>query len=481
MEQFTRIEEVLVGIVGRENVTAFPEHTARYAVDGITPKAVVVPADIEQVAEVVKLANRERMAVIAWGSGSKIGMGSPPDRLDLVISTSRLNHMTDVDTANLTITVQAGVKIKDIQTRLASEDNRCYLPLADTENEAGGQICSERENTGCFLPFDPPFGDSATIGGVVAGNSSGPRQLLYGLPRDLVLGVRFVAPNGDIIGTGGKTVKNVSGYDISKLMIGSWGTLGILSEMTLRLLPLPEKMETLLFAYPTLSDAAAFADSLFETSLLPAAVEVINRTLFKRLEITCTSDTETCDYWAAIALEGFDEAVSRMRNDMGEIAKNSGAKGKIHLRGDRHQTFWQAISNLEIPLVARFSDIIRLKLNYPLSQWKDIISFATGVLSSKNIGHTLMAHAGSGICIINLLLDEEPTAAMDKGIHAIDALSSRCREVAGNLVVQRAPVELKQHLSVWGYTGPNWAVMKRIRDQLDPQGVMSPGRFIGGP
>jgi FAD/FMN-containing dehydrogenase len=178
--------------------------------------------------------------------------------------------MLDVDTANLTITVEAGVKFRDIQARLATEEDRCYLPLDDLKTEAGEFICSDRSHSGSFLPIDPPFSEKATIGGIVAANSSGPRRLLYGLPRDLVLGIRFVTPTGDIVGAGGKTVKNVSGFDISKLMIGSLGSLGIICEITLRLLPLPENMETLVFTFDSFSDAGGFATALL--AITPLAV-----------------------------------------------------------------------------------------------------------------------------------------------------------------------------------------------------------------
>jgi len=478
VDAFQRIAETLIEFMGRESVKIDPEHTARYAVDGIAPKAVVFPADIEQVAKAVKFANRERMAIIPWGSGTKVGIGNPPDHLDVVVSTARLNQMTDVDTANLTMTVQAGVRIKDIQTRLVSEENRCYLPMVDPVTEAEALICSDRENTGCFFPLDPMFGDQATIGGVVAGNTSGPRRLLYGLPRDLVLGVRFVAPNGDIIGTGGKTVKNVSGYDVSKLMIGSWGTLGILCEMTLRLLPLPERMETLRLVFSSLSDAEGFIDRLFETKLLPAAVEILNERAFKRLGVADSSATDLSNWLVAVALEGCDEAVDRMRTELQGMAGDFGAGGTTHLPEDAHREFWQKVSNLEISLATQFPGMITLKLNYPISQWKKVISMATGTLNAYEIDHALLAHAGNGICIINLLMGEGIAATKDKRVQAVDALFHSCREMGGNLLVQRAPVVLKPHLPIWGDSGPHWRVMKWIREQLDPNGIMSPGRLL---
>ena len=241
MAELKKILEELAGITGKDRLKTDPADIAPYTVDGVVPKAVVFPKDTRMVASIVKCACRGSLTIVPWGSGTKMAMGNTPKSVDLVVCTSRMNHMLDVDTANLTITVEAGVKFRDIQARLATEEDRCYLPLDDLKTEAGEFICSDRSHSGSFLPIDPPFSEKATIGGIVAANSSGPRRLLYGLPRDLVLGIRFVTPTGDIVGAGGKTVKNVSGFDISKLMIGSLGSLGIICEITLRLLPLPEE------------------------------------------------------------------------------------------------------------------------------------------------------------------------------------------------------------------------------------------------
>ncbi len=284
MADSKKIMEELAVITGQDRFKTDPADTAPYRLDGVVPQAVVFPSHTKMVAEIVKCACRGHLAVVPWGSGTKMAMGNNPKSVDLVVCTSRLNHMLDVDTANLTITVEAGVKFRDIQARLATEEDRCYLPLDDLKTEAGEFICSDRSHSGSFLPLDPPFSEKATIGGIVAANSSGPRRLLYGLPRDLVLGVRFVTPTGDIVGAGGKTVKNVSGFDISKLMIGSLGSLGILCEITLRLLPLPENMETLVFTFDSWSDASGFATALLATKLLPAAVEVCNRAALDQMD-----------------------------------------------------------------------------------------------------------------------------------------------------------------------------------------------------
>ena len=468
----------LSGIVGREFVLNETEKTKPYAVDGITPKAVVFPKDTQQVSEAVKYANEKGLAIVPWGSGSKISMGNPPRRLDLVVCTKRLNHMKDVDVANLTLTVEAGVRLVDIQARLATEDDRCYLPLEDLTSESDEMICSDRSHSGCFLPVDPPFGNSATIGGIIAGNSNGPRRLLYNIPRDIILGTRFVAANGDIIGSGGKTVKNVSGYDISKLMVGSAGSLGILCEMTLRLLPLPEKMESLLFSFDALENASEFTDRIFDSSLLPAAVEVMNGKAFENIKIETVPGFTPGAYIAAVALEAYHEAVDRMRIDMKEMAQQSGSAGVAVLSEDRHRTFWLGVSDLAPAVFDQFPGVLSAQLNYPISDWKPVVEFAADTLSEDNLDYTLLAHAGSGVCLINFLINGN--SAADNAVKAVKKLLARCCENGGNLVVQRAPVELKADLSVWGEAGSSVLLMKRLKEKLDPLGVMSPGRYIDG-
>jgi glycolate oxidase FAD binding subunit len=480
VEEFTERINTLAGIVGQEFIKPQPDIIAKYAVDNTMPKVVLFPASTQQVADVVRYANQENLAIVPWGRGSKMAMGLPSRRLDMVVCTSRMNHMTDVDSANLTITVEAGVKFRDIQARLATQEDRCYLPLKDLVTEADEMICLERENQGCFVPMDAPFSESATIGGIVATNSSGPRRLIYGLPRDMVLGVRFVAPNGDIVGTGGKTVKNVSGYDISKLMIGSAGTLGILCEMTLRLLPLPEAMETLLVSFDSFSDASGFVERIFETALTPAAVEVMNSVSVKGLKRDWLPNLGSGGYVVAVALEGFEEAVARMHTEMKDMAASLGAKGDASLQEDKHRIFWLAVSNLLPAMTSRFSGLISAQLNYPISEWRKITEFAENALSARNIEYSILVHSGCGVCLINLLMDKADSDVMRKGIEAMGSLLARCYEAGGNLVVQSAPVDVKQDLPVWGEARPDFLVVKRIKELLDPSGIMSPGRFVGG-
>ncbi|MBW1775922.1 MAG: FAD-binding oxidoreductase [Deltaproteobacteria bacterium] len=302
-------------IVGSPYVKEDPDSLAGYAIDNMAPRAVILPEEVEEVSGVVRLAAEKGLSMVPRGSGSKIALGHSPTRLDLVIGMERLNRIVDMDTANLTVTAQAGVRFKEVQTILETQEDRCYLPHEEPEKVAEEAICSDRENRGCFIPLMPPFSETATLGGIIAANSSGPTRLLYGLPRDLVLGVRYVAPDGRVVGMGGKTVKNVSGYDMSKLMIGSMGTLGILCEMTLRLLPLPEQAGTGIFVFKDLAGARQFVEWIFETALLPAAVEVMNARAFGFLAPEGTAVSGSNAYAVVAVFEGVQEAVSRLESE----------------------------------------------------------------------------------------------------------------------------------------------------------------------
>lgn len=475
-ERMTR----LAAAIGDNRVETRENILEHYRLDGLTPKAVLFPRNVHEAAETVRTAYREGLSLVPWGSGTKIGTGNAPSRMDLVISTAKMDHMLDVDTSNLTVTVEAGVRFRDIQARLATEDNRCYLPLDDLEKSADEQVCSDRSHRGCFLPMDPPFSDKATIGGIVAANSTGPRRLLYRMPRDLLLGVRLVVSNGDIVGMGGKTVKNVSGYDLSKLMVGSFGSLGLLCEMTFKLLPLPEGMETLVLFFRSLADACGLADGVLDTPLIPAAVEVLNRKAWEGVSPGFPPDGSVGPYAVAIAMEAFAPAVQRMKQEVLDMGRGLGATGTLCFKEEEHRRFWLKVSDSQNMANRRLERPITVQLSYPISLTHEMAGHAETTLSFAGIRHTLLVHAGTGAAVITLSATSETPGRRGGVISLIQDLLTRCRESGGNLMVWSAPSDLKPHLPIWGEPGMDLSVMRRIKGELDPHGIFSPGRFVGG-
>lgn len=476
MAEFNEIISSLAGCVGPGQVKTDEGTLAAYSVDGMAPKAVVFPSNTEQVSGAVKIACSEGWAVLPWGGGTKINTGNPPGRLDLVVCLKRMNHMKDVDVANLTLTVEAGVRFRDIQARLATQEDRCYLPLEDLEKEADDIVCSDRSHSGCFLPLDPPFSEKATIGGVMATNSSGPKSLYYNLPRDLILGAKIVDTNGNVVGTGGKTVKNVSGYDVSKLMLGSYGSLGIICELTMRLLPLPEAMATGLHFFKDFPGAAAFADELLSTGMLPAAVEVMERSCYGSVAVEGAPEVDGV-WLVAVAMEHFEPAVERMKKDCAEMAARHGAiKTAVIDSEDAHGLFWLKVGDL-IPVGASSDGkYVSVKMNYPISYWKDVVGFTVGAFEKTGAPFKVMAHAGTGVCLASVDISGGDGAIAD----TVGELAGKCSGLGGSLTVLYSPAGLKSALPVWGKAGSDFILNQRLKRKLDPAGVMCPGRYVGG-
>ena len=466
--------------VGSCRIEKEPETLSAHTVDGVMPRAVLFPENVDQISEAVKLASREKLTIVPWGGGSKMGMGHPPSQLDLVVSLARLNGIVDMDAANLTVTVQSGVRFKDVQTALAAEEDRCYLPVENDGMASDQPICSDRDYKGSFIPLMPFHSQSATLGGIISTDSSGPTRLLYGSPRDMVLGVRYVAPNGGIVGVGGKTVKNVSGYDMSKLMIGSHGSLGILCEITLRLLPLPERMGTLLSSFSTMERASLFIDRIFETSMLPASVELLNSDAYSMIADEKSSGLNPDNYVVAVGLEGFEEDVSRMARDMRQIATEAGVSGEVYHEDDAHRTFWYTYSNVASQLSDRSRDMISIKLNYPISRYPHIVEKSESLISENRLKPVFLTHAGSGITWIHLMVASRDGNVTDRVVTVIEKLLEHSRELGGNLVIERAYTDVKERCPVWGAPREDIAVMQRIKREMDPLNIFCPGRFVGG-
>ncbi len=232
------------------SLTHDPEVVSDYAVDGVFPRLVVTPTDKEQVAQVVSLASQYSLKVLARGGGTRMNLGGIPEHLDLVVETRKLTRLLEYEAADLTCHVEAGMTLAVLQEQLATK--------------------------GQWLALDPPDAEEATLGGILASNASGPRRLRYGTARDLVIGLHVVQASGEIARSGGRVVKNVAGYDLNKLYIGSLGTLGIIVEANLKLQPLPPFERTLLLTYTNAQDAVQTVMALLGSVLTPSAIEIID-------------------------------------------------------------------------------------------------------------------------------------------------------------------------------------------------------------
>lgn len=443
MSNINPLVSALGAMVGEANVIADPDRIKSCALDGMIPKAVVAPGSVEEISKLLAYASSEKLAVVPRGNGTKMVQGGIPRKLDLVLSMLRINRITEHDVPNLSLSVQAGMTLAAVQEKLAATGK------------------------GSFLPLDPPYTEKATIGGIIATNGSGPRRYLYNSARDLLLGLKAVTPNGDIVAFGGKTVKNVSGYDMTKLMIGSWGALGVITEITTKLLPLPEASATLLVSFDDLAKAGSLTRRILHSVFLPSAMELMNGKAASQLG-------EKGKYLVAFSLEGVGEAVDRQVIEIGEMGKREGAIDTKVLKGREDRAFWIGVRDFPLASNAR----VILKSNFVISKAADILGKYENWAQAAGIGCAFIGHAGNGILTTYLL--ENGVAKMDPLVDLISKFTDEAVRHDGNLVVESCPSELKAKISVWGQPRSDYMVMRRLKDQVDPVGVLNPGRFVGG-
>jgi glycolate oxidase FAD binding subunit len=440
-------------IVGEANVIEDPEKLMALAVEGVIPKVLVSPGTIDETSKVVAYACAEKLAVIPIGNGTKMALGGIPKKVEILLSTLRLNHYTDYDIANLTLGVECGVTLAEAQAKLAGEGK------------------------GYFLALDPPHTQNATLGGIVATNDSGPKRFLYGAARDIILGIKAVFPNGDIVVTGGKAVKNVAGYDMTKMMIGSMGALGIVCEITFRINPRPDVEATLLLPFNGLSQAAGFLRKILHSKYYPASLELMNAKMAAHFGATAGLKGQ---YIAAIALEGIEEAVARQNADLSEMGRQEGATGVTVLNGDAHRDFWITYRDLAEKLAKTYSNLICLKANFALSKVTEMVGAFEGAFQEAGLEGTLACHAGNGILFAMLPVGDDLGAKTAAVVALIGKLTAESVKNEGNLIVERAPQTIKEKVNVWGQTRSDVVVVRRLKEKLDPAGILNPGRYVGG-
>jgi glycolate oxidase FAD binding subunit len=441
--------------VGGDHVIRDPDKLKAYALDGKRPKVLVSPKTMDEISKIVAYANQHQLAVIPRGNGTKMGMGGLPERVDIILTTGRLNRVLDCDCDNLTLSVESGITLDEVQKTLA------------------------KEGRGYFLPLDPPFTTKATLGGIVATNSSGPKRLLYGTARDVIIGIKAVFPKGDMIVSGGKTVKNVSGYDMNKLLIGSMGTLGILCEMTFRLLPLPEKKATLLLPFTGLTEANGFVHELTHSQLLPASVEILNRTAVQKMKWTASIHSKG-NYFVAIGLEGVAEGIERQIAEMGEMGKRNGAIEAVTLGSEDHHGFWNGLRDLCDGLTVDYPNLVSLKSNFLISKCGEMLQTYETIARGLNMDCAFVCHSGNGIIYTYVLAGKNFRSKTGALVEFVEKLTSEAVRNEGNAVVESSPLPIKKQVEVWGKPRADNLIMRRLKEEMDPAGVLNPGRFVGG-
>jgi glycolate oxidase FAD binding subunit len=394
-----------------------------FAVDGVEPRVLGAPATAEEAAGLLGWAAEQRLAVGPRGGGTRAGLGNTPRGHDLVLSTEKLSGVVEYEPADLTITVGAGTPFDEVQRALGERNQ--------------------------FLPLDPDAARGSTIGGVIATNASGPLRLRYGSARDLLIGTQVATPVGTVARAGGKVVKNVTGYDINKIYIGSLGTLAVLTELTFKVQPRPESERTVVARFP---DAAAAWTAVYRTlrsPLVPSALELTGGD-----SVTLTAH-----------LAGFAKPVDRSISDLTTFAREAGATSVDPLESPERA--WEILRQGP-------GGAARLKIAVPLSQL--VWALEEVAAAARAGGLTARTQASAGVGVLRVGVDVAETAAL---VTLVRRLRAAVGEHLGSVVVEECPLPVKAELDVLGDVPDNFEVMRRLKSQLDPAGIMNPGRFLG--
>ncbi|HSX78342.1 MAG TPA: FAD-binding oxidoreductase [Candidatus Saccharimonadia bacterium] len=453
MMTFEALRRHVAGLLGSDNVWTDDVRLAAHAIDRRQPKLVVQPETTAQAADIIALAGRERFAVVPWGQGTQMHLGQTPARYDLALSLAKLTRVVDYDVANFTLIAEAGMPLCEVY-RLTTP-YRQFLPLGYA-------------------------GTTASLGGLLVTNTSGVKRWRYGGVRDLVLGVRVALPDGALVHFGGRVVKNVAGYDMNKLFIGSLGTFGVVLETTYRLVALPEDDGVLAVLFPSLAQATAAAVALRTAPLLPSALLLLHADVVHAWHAALPWTVQPSQVVLLLNCDGSREAVARQLRDSRALCQTHGGLADTTLAGTTLPTLWalregwcHAASATAQPWLHVRLGIVPTHLEATLTHLAQTPTFC-----QQPIGW--VADAGHGQIWARLAL--QPSLSDELGQAVQDwlyTLRTQLRAHHGYAVVEEAPTTLRQQLDVWG-NPPGAQLLSLYKQHFDPYAVLNPGRYVAG-
>ncbi|HXG64264.1 MAG TPA: FAD-binding oxidoreductase [Blastocatellia bacterium] len=405
----------LEAVIGREFVTPEPE----LRIDGLQPGMLARPGSAPEVAECLRVCAAANAAIIPAGFMTWLDGGNPVARADVVLSLERMNRIIEYSPADLTATVEAGLALSDFNTATVRDRQ--------------------------WLPFDPPGAARASLGALAACASSGPFRAGFGTPRDYVIGLKLAHADGTESKCGGRVVKNVAGYDLNKLYVGSFGTLAVLTELTFKLRPLPEK-------FATVRVTANQQSSLFETA---------NRILNSELQPASAFIAKDLTGEGSSLLVRFADSEAAVAYQADRTAQMLAAGCKAEILGDDADAVWSQVANLDS--LAGTALRLSVPLSAVRSTFERLLALRPDCIAAADVG--------AGIIRIAFDLDEAG---------AINLIESTRAEIRGSLFVERASPEVRRRADAWGDIRQAAGLMKAVKAKFDPQSLLNPGRFVCG-
>lgn len=448
----------LGNIIGAANLHISPEELAAYSYDATRveslPWAVARPASSGEVSAIMLLANRERFPVVPRGAGTGMSGGSVPAQGGVVLSLERMNRIIEIDERDLIATVESGVVTGDLQR--------------------------EAEERGLFYPPDPASSRFCTMGGNVAECAGGLRAVKYGVTRDYVLGLEVVLPTGELINTGARTVKSVAGYDLTRLFVGSEGTLGIVTRIIVRLLPLPESVRTLTAFFGSIEETAAAASKIMESRILPRALEFIDQGALRAVENYLKTDLSGgAAAMLLVEVDGTEESAAAEAGRVLDILDRTGAiRVQTAETNEERERLWKVRRSISPALYTLKSRKLNEDIVVPRSRIADILREIGGIADRHGLLIVNFGHAGDGNIHTNVMIDEEDLPKAETAVSEIMHAALRMR---GSITGEHGIGLTKaKYLSL--ETGKEALIaMRKIKTALDPNNVLNPGKiFLNG-
>ncbi len=397
--------------------------------DGLKAVGIDRPDSIGALQDAVRARSASGQAMFAQGGRTSLDYGGIPRCAGAIIDTRKLNRVIEYPAADMTITVETGMTLAAIAKVLDAENQR--------------------------LEIDAPQADRATIGGVYATNSTGPRRYGSGRPRDQIIGVGFVTSDGNVVKGGGRVVKNVAGYDFPKLITGSMGTLGVISHVTVKVRPKPEASALMVFAYDDLNVVASDLAILNTSVTRPVAIELINGPALTRLGLPHSA-------WAIALIFDDNEAsvawqMQAIRSELaGKVVRDERDQASAPLQGALREFTAERIGPISFVANVPYSFVATLAMSVDSAVW------------------AIQSHAGNGVVRAHALVDDLARLEAD-----VVKLRDLTESVGGNMILSLCPTDRKASLKVWGNPRGDWAWSEKVKAALDPAALMNPGRFVG--
>lgn len=491
----------LQSAIGSDHVIAEPESLAQYAVDEILPSAIAKPDTALEVAEIVRFAFTENLAIIPCGNRTKLAIGMLPSRYDIALDITALNKIAHYDPADLTLSVDAGTPFNDFAVPLYKQKQ--------------------------FLPLSVPFYYLSTIGGIIASGVDSALRHSYGTARDFLIGAEFVNGSGTLTKSGGRVVKNVTGYDLHKLLIGSLGTLGVITRLNFRTFPMPIESRGFVASFASAEAALKLSRAIAHSPLTPSSIELLSPQLLQLFldspEAAAEADVSDAlpgpltglfpenSWHLCVSIEGTPEVCDRYVRDLTHLSLHS-ATTNIHVFGSNDSQgadLWNYIGQ-SIPLLLETSPQATIfKISQLPARLAPLIAELTTIANQSALPHITLARA-SGIIYFALLpasngaadvlpaSDDISRGAGGAALPAADhaslggdnaanipllaqasaAIFHLCSRESASASIQWSPTALKHLINVWGAPRPDSVLMHRLKSAFDPQNILAPSRFL---